>query len=162
MYYRHTHQYDDMRTDAFLERSVQDMREHGCNSFSVYADVERKLPDGTWEITLDNADRKVGLLTQMDLLERFGLARAEHPLLLLAHGTSDGRFHHGADLVRTVEERAGADGWPELLWYLVDEPSPEREPFLREIAGVVHSVPDTRSVTAIGDPTALGLSLIHI
>lgn len=156
MYYRQTHQYEDLRTNAFLQRSMRDMREHGCNSFSVYADVERKLADGAWEITPDNNDRKVGLLTQMRLLERFGLARTGHPLLLLATGTSDGRFHHGAELVRTIQERAEQEGWPELLWYLVDEPSPEREPFLREVAGVVHSVPGARSVTAIGDPTALG------
>ncbi len=156
MYYRQTHQYDDLRTDAFMERSLQDMREHGCNSFSVYADVERKLPDGTWEITLDNADAKVGLLTQMGLLERLGLARADHPQLLLAHGETDGRFHYGSKLVRTVEERAREGGWPALLWYLVDEPSPEREPLLREVAGVVHDVPGARTVTAIGDPTALG------
>lgn len=156
MYYRQTHQYEDMRTRAFMERSLQDMREHGCNSFSVYADVERRLPDGTWEMTLDNNDAKVGLLTQMAMLERAGLAREGHPLLLLAHGLTDGRFSHGAELVRAVEERGEEEGWPELLWYLVDEPSPDREPFLRQIAGVVHSVPGARSVTAIGDPTALG------
>lgn len=156
MYYRHTHQYEEMQTDAFLRRSLRDMREHGCNSFSVYADVERKQPDGTWEITLDNSDRRIGLLTQMALLERLGLARKGHPLLLLATGISDGRFHHQAELVRTIQQRAEQEGWPELLWYLVDEPLPDREPFLREVAGVVHSVPGARTVTAIGDPTALG------
>jgi len=156
MYYRHTHQYEDMRTDEFLLRSLRDMRAHGCNSFSVYADVERKLLDGSWEITLDNADRRVGLETQMRLLAETRLAQADHPLLLLAHGETDGRFHFGAKLVRTVEERRAQARWPELLWYLVDEPAPEREPLVAELAGVVHAAPGARTVTAIGDPTALG------
>lgn len=156
MYYRHTDQYEEMRTGEFLLRSLRDMRAHGCNSFSVYADVERKLPDGTWEITLDNPTRRVGLETQMRLLAETGLAQPDHPLLLLATGQTDGRFAHGAELVRAIEARRTQEGWPELLWYLVDEPAPEREPLVAELAGVVHAAPGARTVTAIGDPTALG------
>ncbi len=156
MYYRHTHQFEELQTDEFLMRTLRDMRAHGCNSFSVYADVERKLADGSWEITLNREDRRVGLERQMTLLAEAGLAQPDHPMLLLATGQSDGRFAHGAELVRTVEARRRELGWPQLLWYLVDEPAPERESLVAELSQVVHEVEGARTVTAIGDPTALG------
>lgn len=163
MYYRQCCQYPEFRTEEFFRRSMMDMRAHGCNSVSVYANVERRLPDGTFapDFDLEGPGHGIGeehmaLNRQMALLREAGLLREGHPLLFLACGRSNGVFANEERLVRAVEARRRAQGWPELLYYLVDEPAPDQRELIHELADVVHRVPGVRSTTAIGEPGELG------
>ncbi len=155
MYYRHTHQFDEFKTEEFFRRSMADMRAHGCNSMSVYADVERKLADGTFEIALDNADKRLGLPHQMSMMAKAGLLVPDHPLLFLARGRGDGNFFNEDKLVAAADELRRAQGWPELLFYVVDEPSPAQYERAKQLNDIVHRVPGARTTTAIGLPGEL-------
>jgi hypothetical protein len=155
MYYRHTEQFDEFKSDEFFQRCMTDMRAHGCNSMSVYADVERKLADGTYEIALDNADKRLGLPHQMQMMDAAGLLSPEHPLLFLARGTGDGNFYNEDKLVAAADELRRAQGWPELLFYLVDEPSPAQYERAKQLNDIVHRVSGVRTTTAMGLPGEL-------
>ena len=163
MYYRHCAQYPEFRTDEFFRRSMADMRAHGCNSMSVYANVERKLPDGTRAIDFDLTGPGHGIGEdhlafnyQMDVLDDCGLLRDGRPLLFLACGSSNGTFANEERLVAAAEARRRKQGWPELLFYLVDEPSPDQQELVHQLSDVVHRVPGVRTTTAIGEPGELG------
>jgi len=69
-------------------------------------------------------------------------------LLFLATGTSNGIFGNQEQTVAAAQARARAAGWPELLWYLVDEPAAEQRELIRTQAEVVHRVPGARTTTA--------------
>jgi len=156
MYFRHTHQHPQFQTEEFFRRSMADMRAHGCNSMSVYADVERKLPDGTGEIALDLAGRRYSLPHQMQMMSDAGLASEDHPMLFLAHGRTDGTFYNEERLVAAADELRRARDWPELLFYLVDEPHSEAQiEAAKQLNDVVHRVDGVRTTTAIADPGEL-------
>jgi hypothetical protein len=156
MYYRQDEQPKDYQTEAFYRRSMADMRAHGMNSMSLYANVERKQPDGTWQMDFEQDTSRYSLTHQMALLSDAGLASATHPLLFLATGKSDGIFGNQEKLVAAVEELRRARGWPELLFYLVDEPgSAARIALAKELNDIVHRVPGVRTTTALGDPGEL-------
>lgn len=156
MYYRHDHQAPEYQTEEFFRRSMADMKAHGMNSVSVYANVERKRPDGTWEIDLDLEGARYGLNRQMRLLREARLLSPAHPLLLLATGIYDGRFFHEERLVQAVEAQRRANDWPELLFYLVDEPGTDaRIALAKELNDTVHRVPGVRTTTALGQPREL-------
>jgi len=163
MYYRHCCQYPELRTEEFFRRSMADMRAHGCNSVSVYANIERQQTDGTHQIDFDLTGHGHGigeahysLNRQMELLGSCGLLQDGHPLLFLACGIGNGRFANRERLVAAAEALRLSKGWPELLFYLVDEPAPEQRGLVHELADVVHRVPGVRSTTAIGNPGELG------
>ncbi|MBI2302011.1 MAG: hypothetical protein HYU66_24165 [Armatimonadetes bacterium] len=163
MYYRQCCQYPEFRTEEFYRRSMADMRAHGCNSVSVYANIERRLPDGALAIDFDltGPGRGIGenhlaLNRQMALLQEAGLLHPGHPLLFLATGTSNGEFGNRDRTVATARQLGLEKGWPELLWYVVDEPSAEQRELIQAQADVVHRVPGARTTTAIGEPGELG------
>ena len=156
MYYRHRDQPKAYQTDDFYRRCMADMHAHGMNSMSLYAQVERKQPDGSWSIDLENAADPYNTARQIALLTEAGLASASHPLLYLATGKSDGIFGNQEKLVAAVEELRRARGWPELLFYLVDEPgSAARIALAKELNDIVHRVPGVRTTTALGAPGEL-------
>ena len=157
MYYRQSHQDPELVTDAFFRRVLDDMRSHGMNSFSVYADLSEKLPDGTARLNLDGGsayhyrDRTCGLRWQLQRLEEHGLRRPQHPLLLLA----DHRFNTDPALIKAFYEDRDPT-WPEFLLYLVDEPhTPEQIEQARRLNALAHTVPGLRTTTAIGHPGEL-------
>ncbi|MBU0607773.1 MAG: hypothetical protein KKI08_07780, partial [Armatimonadetes bacterium] len=146
----------DYQTEEFYQRSMADMHAHGMNSMSLYANVERKQPDGSWQIDLEQDATRYSLAHQMTLLSEAGLASASHPLLFLATGQSDGMFGNKERLVAAVDELRRARGWPELLFYLVDEPgSAARIALAKELNDIVHRVPGVRTTTALGAPGEL-------
>lgn len=156
MYYRHEDQPKDYQTPDFYRRCMADMHEHGMNSMSVYANVERRNADGTWAIDLEQDGARYALANQMTLLSEAGLASPDHPLLFLATGRSDGMFFNEDRLVAAVEKVRRERHWPELLFYLVDEPSgAARYALAKELNDIVHRVPGVRTTTALGDPGEL-------
>ena len=163
MYYRHAHQYPEFQTEEFFRRSMQDMRAHGCNSMSIYANIERRQADGTLTVDFDLTGPGHGIGEnhpafnhQMEILDACGLLHPAHPLFFLATGTSNGRFGNQERTIIAADEHRRARGWPELLWYLVDEPAPHQRDLVRDLSEVVHRVPGQRTVTAIGEPGELG------
>lgn len=162
MFYRHGEQFPEFRTEDYFKRCMIDMKAHGCNSVSVYASVERRLPDGSIAISFDHSGMNnssglcFSLLRQMELLRESGLLTAGRPLPFLATGIpGDGTFYNEEKLVAAAETLRKTQNWPEFLFYLVDEPSPERYDQVKELSDVVHRVPGVRTTTAIGEPGKL-------
>jgi len=156
MYYRNLDQPQAYRTDDFYRRCMADMHAHGMNSMSLYAQVERKQPDGTWSIDLENPADPYNTARQMTLLSEAGLASLDHPLLYLATGQSDGIFYNKEKLVAAADRLRRDHNWPELLFYLVDEPSgAARYALAKELCDIVHRVPGVRTTTALGAPGEL-------
>ena len=155
MYYRHSHQVPELKTEEHLKRALRDMRAHGMNSMSVYAHVERKTPDG-FRMDLDHAPENPGLNRQMALLGEAGLLSPRHPLLLLATGKTDGSFWGEEKTIAALQAEQRRRGWPEFLLYLVDEPSGSaRIAFAKELNDIAHRVPGVRTTTALGVPREL-------
>jgi hypothetical protein len=159
MYYRQHEQYAEFRTEPFLRRSLADMSAHGMNSFSVYADLSEKKPDGEVELKLDGGrpyhypDRSCSLEWQMRLLKASGLSSRRHPLLLLADPT----FTDNPTLMVPLASHGQSAGWPEFLLYLVDEPdTPEKAEQAKRLNNLAHGTRGIRTVTAIGEPGELG------
>lgn len=156
MYYRHEDQPREYQTEGFYRRCTADMRAHGMNSTSIYANVETRRADGTWDIDLDSDTPRYSLAHQMALLAEAGLSSADHPMLFLATGRSDGMFANEEKLVAAVDRLRREQHWPELLFYLVDEPSgAARYALAKELNDIVHRVPGVRTTTALGDPGEL-------
>ncbi|MBU0638458.1 MAG: hypothetical protein KKB50_06295, partial [Planctomycetes bacterium] len=155
MYYRHTHQPPDFQTEEFFRRCMADMKAHGMNSMSVYAKLERKKPDGTYEMEVDRDSHRYSLTRQMRILGEAGLLSPTHPQLLLACDET-GTFFGEDKLVAAVDALRRERGWPELLFYLVDEPgSAAQIAAAKRLNDMVHRVPGVRTTTAIGEPGEL-------
>ena len=158
MYYRHQKQLPEFQNDEFFRRSLADMKAHGMNSFSVYADLTEKKADGTLALNADGGspyhykDRSCGLNWQMNFLGECGLLSSSHPLLLLA----DWSFYNNVELVESLKAYRIQKNWPEFLIYLVDEPSsPKRRELAKKLNDLVHKVGGVRTVTAMGKPKDL-------
>lgn len=153
MYYRHTEQPADLKTEEFYLQSARDMKAHGMNSMSVYTQVERQDEDGRWVVDLDNeANGFYSLRRQMRMLAEAGLAHADHPLLFLpSHGGADG-LRDNALALPVLGRLLQDQGWPELLLYLYDEvgAKPELWPTLdaemREIAAIKEVHPEATRI----------------
>ena len=156
MYFRLDWQPKPYQTVEFFRRSMADMRAHGMNSMSLYTNVERKLPDGSWAIDLEQDAGRYSLTHQMEILDEVGLGSPDHPVLFLATGKSDGIFAHEERLVEAVDKSRRERNWPELLFYLVDEPSPARFDLAKQLNDIVHRVPGVRTTTAMSVPRELG------
>jgi hypothetical protein len=155
MYYRLADQPEGLRTEAFFRRCMVDMKAHGMNSMSVYASLERKRPDGTYEIDFERDSHRYSLDRQMALLGDSGLLSTQHPQLLLACDET-GTFFNAEKLVAAVDARRREKGWPEILFYLVDEPaSAARIAEAKGLNDMVHRVRGVRTTTAIGEPGEL-------
>ena len=158
MYYRHHCQYPEFRTGEFFKRTIADMKAHGMNSFSVYADLSERKPNRALELNFDGGtpyhypDRSCGLNWQMDILAEHGLLSPSHPLLLLG----DHQFTKSAGLIAPLSAYRGERHWPEFLLYLADEPSSTKQiEMAKRLNDIAHSVAGVRTVTAIGKPGVL-------
>lgn len=154
MYYRHGQQYPPLKTEGFFRQVLRDMRDHGMNSMSVYADVERKQGDG-YAVDFDYAPQNYGLNQQLRELQAAGLAKPGHPLLLLASGKYDGAFWGEDKTIAALQARQREQGWPEFLLYLVDEPSGARIELAKQLNTIAHRVPGLRTTSALGVPGEL-------
>lgn len=156
MYHRHSEQLPENKTEGFFRQALRDMRAHGMNSMSVYADVESKKANGEYQVDLDYAANHYSLRKQMALLQEAGLASQDHLLLLLAAGKYDGCFWGEDKTLAAIQQEQRQRGWPEFLLYLVDEPGgAERIALAKSLNNVAHRVPGLRTTTAIGEPGEL-------
>lgn len=155
MYHRREAQPKGYETEEFFRRCMADLRAHGMNSMSIYIHPERKRADGTWEIDLERDSDRWSLARQMQLLQETGMAPPGHPQLLLAADCT-GTFFNGEKTIAEVERLRRERNWPELLYYLVDEPSSAAQyDMAKGLNNVVHRVPGVRTTTALGHPGEL-------
>lgn len=155
MYYRHDHQPPELQTEEFFRRGLADLRAHGMNATSVYTTLEWKQPDGSWRTDLDRDGRRYSLNRQMGILGETAMLWRGHPHLLLACDET-GTFFGGAALVAAVDARRRQQNWPELLFYLVDEPGNAAQiAAAKRLNDLVHRVPGVRTTTALGAPGEL-------
>jgi hypothetical protein len=154
MYLRREEQPQEYQTEDFFRRCMTDMRAHGMNSMSIYINPERKRADGTWEIDLQRDSNRWALTRQMALLTETGMASPTHPQLLLAADCT-GTFFNEDKTIAAIDSLRRARGWPELLFYLVDEPSPKQYGMAMKLNDLVHRVPGVRTTTALGHPGEL-------
>jgi hypothetical protein len=82
------------------------------------------------------------------------MAQPQHPQLLLAADCT-GTFFNGEKTIAAAEALRRERHWPELLWYLVDEPSPTQYGMAMKLNDLVHRVPGARTTTALGEPGPL-------
>jgi hypothetical protein len=153
MYYRHTEQPAELKNEAMFMQAAHDMKAHGMNSASIYTQVERMQPDGTWVVDLNNeANGFYSLNRQMEMLTEAGLAQPGHPILFLpSHGGSDG-LSDNALALPALANQLTRKGWPELLLYLYDEVGAKKELWealdkeMKQIAEIRNQHPDVASI----------------
>jgi len=90
----------------------------------------------------------------MALLSETAMASPKHPQLLLAADVT-GTFFNEDKTIAAVEALRRERQWPEMLFYLVDEPSRAQYGMAMRLNDMVHRVPGVRTTTAMGDPGEL-------
>jgi len=122
----------ELRTAEYVRRIYDDMREHGMTTATLYA-----WPSGRGWLSVDR-DRSPGNLpmsTQMDLLRDTGLVAPWGAVPWI------GAECYGSAAWKMVLDQGQQRGWPELLWYIVDEPNQAR---LASVEGCMARVADFR------------------
>ena len=109
----------ELRTPEYVRRCLIDMREHGMTTATLYA---WPAGQGWVDINRDLHATNVPMAVQMDLMRDTGIVAPWGAVPWI------GAESYGPDLWKVVAEAARERNWPELLWYLVDEPTQERMP----------------------------------
>ena len=117
MYFSLSYFPPSLRTSEYTRKVFVDMREHGMTSATLYA-----YPSATgWmSVDRDRAAWNLPMSTQMDLLRDTKLVApwAAVPWI--------GAECYGSGVWKMVLDACERHGWPELLWYLIDEPNQAR------------------------------------
>jgi hypothetical protein len=112
MYFRLRDFPPELRTDEFYARCLEDMRDHGMTTTTLYA-----YPAGPGWVDLNrDSNDEWPMRRQIELMRATGLLApwAQVPWL--------GAECYGPELWKLVQEAAHRESWPELLFYFVDEP----------------------------------------
>jgi hypothetical protein len=106
----------EFQTDEYLRRVFLDMREHGMTSLSLSA-----YPGGPGWTSVDrDSQEPLSMARQIELLRETGLDAPWSALPWI------GAECYPASTWKIVMDEAKKREWPELLFYLVDEPKPGR------------------------------------
>ncbi len=148
----HPHVFWDGGDEA--ERKVfEDMADHGQTSIMFYGWTHfRQLPPAgkVWE-------------THIPMAMKAGLAHADIPCFLVETDLQNSELPDRAAIARKaasyVREECAKRGWPELVWYAIDEPSYPR-PGLRENFRLFRDLP-IRLGTAMGPAALYGFGDLH-
>ena len=116
MYFRLRDFAPELRTERFYLLCMEDMRDHGMTTNTLYA-----YPSGPgWlDLNRDNND-EMPMRRQIELMRQSGLLAPWSQVPWI------GAECYGPDLWKLVQETAKRESWPELLFYFVDEPGPGR------------------------------------
>jgi len=128
MYFHLSYFPEELRTPEYVRNCYIDMREHGMTTCTVYA-----WPGDAGKVGVDR-DRfptNLPMAAQMDLLRETGLVAnwGAAPWI--------GAECYGSAIWRMVLDEGRQGGWPEMLWYLVDEPNEARLPTVEAVMGRV-------------------------
>ena len=121
MYFRPSFLPGALRTEEYCRLIWEDMRDHGMTSFTLYGYPAGKDAAGKVWVSVDR-DRvePLSMGAQIELARETGLAAAWSALPWI------GAECYGLGTWQHVFDQASKRGWPELLWYLVDEPTTGR------------------------------------
>jgi hypothetical protein len=152
---------------AELER--QDMVEHGMNCHISHVSGLKREKDGTWTMDGTETERRIAMdrkygLANCPLVVSFSVewwysqlvdkqGTGSH-LRLVRADVPQSFFDEVTQMVEAVEKERKARGWPEFLYYPIDEPSTEEKAvrFMANVLKAVKRVPGVRTyVTA--DPS---------
>jgi len=143
---------------------MQNMRDQGFTGITFYNHCE--FPDGKGGWTVD-VDRKadgdpLSLADSMKLALETGLVNAKTPIVYLSSYAGKehpewrhdfGAFLGGSKSVLALEAERKRRGWPEFLYYMIDEPGDEpRNAAARRVHQSTYQNVPVRTVTAIGQP----------
>jgi len=155
MYYQPHEQYPEyINANTFLN-DMRDMKEHGMNSTSVYAMVERRddyVVDFDYQLTAP----RYSLNHLMQIMRESGLMTKHHPILYIPEDYREYMYIGKEKTVQAIKAHEKKQGWPELLFYIGDEPSVANILNLQKITSMIHGVPGARTVTAGVQPGPLG------
>ncbi len=155
MYYQPHEQYPEYINAKTFLNDMRDMKEHGMNSTSVYAMVERRddyVVDFDYQLTAP----RYSLNHLMNLMRESGLMSRNHPVLYIPEDYREYMYIGKEKTVQAIKAHEKKQGWPELLFYIGDEPSVANIPNLEKITSMIHGVPGARTVTAGVQPGPLG------
>ena len=136
---------------------LADQRRHGMNTVGAYCYAQRKDKDSNFHISFNELDAMVSNVQQA------GLCR-EQPLLLHTWredgvGGEFGQLVGGPQSILDIQHHGQQRGWPQLLFYVLDEPS-GAESSKRLIEVMKDYTParakGVRTVTAGPDPNRQG------
>lgn len=149
------------RTPEHEAQYFQHMVAHGCNTTTLYGEQAAPLrADGAADLEAWDVARRA------DAMRRAGLLRPDIPAMLLSSGPA-GTETSSAWAAR-IGDMARDRGWPELLMYSADEPSPAAaaalatqmaqlrrgvHPHLRVATAIAADALDTWAYTHFGDYT---------
>ena len=102
-------------TEAYQARVFEDMREHGMTTATLYL---YPVVDDEFTLTGRSANH-LSMAATMRLLEQTRLVAPGVPVVWL------GPTAYGPDVWKGVERGRREHGWPEMLYYAVDEPETE-------------------------------------
>ena len=116
MYFRIRDFAPELRTERFYLLCMEDMRDHGMTTNTLYA-----YPSGPgWlDLNRDNND-EMPMRRQIELMRQSGLLAPWSQVPWI------GAECYGPDLWKLVQETAKRETWPEILFYFIDEPGPGR------------------------------------
>lgn len=161
-YYASPYVFDAYRGADYQRKYFRNMAEHGFTGVTLYNHSE--FPDGAggWAVDVDRQaeGNPASLADSMQAAMDAGLLGPDAPLVYLScyHGTqhperrhSFGSFLGGGASVLALEAERKKRGWPEFLYYILDEPGDEaRNREVRAIYGRVYDGLPVRTTTAIG------------
>ncbi len=162
MYYSDSYLPEEMATGPMQAAYYRDMAEHGMNSVSLYVVPERETEGGyeidlhhDWRYPTSDVRAPLGISERIAQMKAAGLVGGGRPLVLISGGSGLydwGAFRDPAS-VQSLLQSGAALGWPELLFYMHDEPNLEArvEAVRRTHARVYADIPEARTVTAIGE-----------
>jgi len=144
MYYNSAYLPDSLRTQAYQKKIFEDMKRHGMTTTTLYL-----YPDND---TLTETRRGcLGIIPTMTTLEEAGLVKEGTPVVWL------GPTCYGEHSWKLVLDERKKRNWPEMLFYVMDEPNTEGEykavvQFMKGLDKFRDKYPNckVRTITAIG------------
>jgi len=142
MYFDHTRIPSQWATAEYMEKYYRDMAEHGMTSVTLYnthgkMDGEKVAYDFAHNLRFKPGDPRynVGLDVMMDLARKAGLLHKNIPVMYLGFAVDyswiSKRWKElnipwpggtpNAEECKVIAQHAREKGWPELLFYLMDE-----------------------------------------
>jgi hypothetical protein len=144
--------------NAYFQRKAElerrDMIEHGMNTHTSNVSGLKRDEQGRWTIDGEETDRRIALdrkygLADKPLVASFGVEHWYAQLVdrrglgshlrLVRPDVPPSFFDEVTKMVETIEGERKRRGWPELLYYPIDEPSTE-EKSVRFMVGVLEAI----------------------
>lgn len=144
----------------FFRKTVQDQRDHGMTTFSIY----------NWVKVEDPKTRKARIDLDTKVADNYGVTYAAMMDTLSEAGFGKNvplfdvySMHYGPELIVQLDKTCRKRGWPEVLFYIEDEIEyPERIARARKtLEGIRKISPEIKTTTALGQKGAAALGHMY-